>query len=337
MRARLRILATLIAAAAFAAAGCGDDDGDNGGGGGDSGQPTKLTVQVLPITDVVPVYLGINQGFFEEENLELEIQIAQGGAEIIPLVMNGSVQVGYSNTPSLFIAAVEGLPIEIVAPAGKVNAEKEGNGENLVAAVMVKKDSPIRGPEDLAGKTVAVNTLHNISDVTLNAVLEDHGVDHTQVKYLEVPLPDMQAALDAGRVDAMWTVSPFKTIAEQSGNYRSVVFPLLETRPGQVNTAYFVSREWAAENEEVLERFLTALRKSMEYAATHEEEVRKTLGEYTELPKELIPDIPIGERRPDCEELSASSDVLSGLMVKYGALEEKPDLDELIRPGFCET
>jgi NitT/TauT family transport system substrate-binding protein len=331
----VRRLGILIVALTLAIAGCGDDDDD--GGGADSGKPTKLTVQLLPISDVVPVYLGIEKGFFKEENLDLEIQIAQGGAEIIPLVMNGSVQIGYSNTPSLFIAAVEGLPIQIVAPAGKVESTKEGKGENAVEAVMVKADSPIRSVEDLAGKTVAVNTLHNISDVTLNAVLEDHGVDHTSVKYLEVPLPDMQAALDAGRVDAIWTVSPFKTIAEQQGGYRSVVFPLLETRPGQVNTAYFTSRQWAEENEDVLERFLSALRKSMEYAATHEDEMRRTIGEYTELPKELLPAIPIGERRPDCEELEKSSEVLAGLMVEYDALDREPDLDELIRPGFCQT
>jgi NitT/TauT family transport system substrate-binding protein len=285
---------------------------------------------------VVPVHLGIKKGFFKEQDLELEIQTAQGGAEIIPLVMNGSVQIGYSNTPSLFIASVKGLPIQIVAPAGSTVAKKEGNGENLVAAVMVRRDGPIRSAKDLEGRTVAVNTLKNISDVTASGALEKRGVDYTKVKYLEVPLPDMLAALDARRVDAIWIVSPFKTIAEQSGKYRSVLFPLYETRPGQVNTAYFVSKRWAEENEDVLERFLTALRKSMDYAASHEQETRQTLGEYTELPKKLIPQIPIGGRLPDCEELEASSKLLSGLMVRYDALPRQPDLGELIRPGFCD-
>jgi NitT/TauT family transport system substrate-binding protein len=332
-RGRLRLGAALLLLAAAMTAGAGCGGGDDGGS---EGERTRLNVQLLPISDVVPIYLGIKKGFFREENLDLDIQTAQGGAEVIPLVMNGSVQVGYSNTPSLFTAAVKGLPIQIVAPAGKVVAKKQGKGENLVAAVMVKKDSPIRSAKDLGGKTVAVNTLKNISDVTLNAVLEDNGVDHRRVKYLEVPLPDMLPALDAGRVDAVWIVSPFKTIGEQSGKYRAVSFPLLETRPGQVNTAYFVSRQWAEKNEEVLDRFLTALRKSMDYAATHEQEVRQTLPEYTELPKPLISKIPIGERRPDCRELEASSKVLAGLMVKYGALDKQPDLGELIRPGFCE-
>jgi NitT/TauT family transport system substrate-binding protein len=314
------------------AAGCGgDDDGES------TGERTKLTVQLVPVSDVVPIHLGIKKGFFRERNLDLELQTAQGGAEVIPQVLNGSVQIGYSNIPSLLIAAVKGLPIEVVAPGGGAVRRKEGNGENLVAAVMVKKASPIRTPEDLEGKTVAVNTLKNLSDVTTSAALEKRGIDHRTVKYLEVPFPDMLAALDAGRVDAVFTVSPFKTLAEQSGKYRSVLFPLLETKPGQVGAAYLVSKQWASENEEVLDRFLAALRRSMEYAESHEREMRQTLSEYTELPAKLIPVIPIGDRTPDCDEPEASSKFLAQAMVRYDALERSPDLDELIRPGFCEA
>jgi NitT/TauT family transport system substrate-binding protein len=67
MRVRTRPAASaigLLIAAALLVAGCGGDDGGSTGGG-----PTKLTVQVLPISDVVPIYLGIEKGFFKEQNL----------------------------------------------------------------------------------------------------------------------------------------------------------------------------------------------------------------------------------------------------------------------------
>jgi hypothetical protein len=73
----------------------------------------------------------------------------------------------------------------------------------------------------------------------------------------------------------------------------------------------------------------------MLYAAEHEQETRKTIGEFTELPPELARAVPIGNPRPDCEELETSSKVLSELMVHYGVLDREPNLDELIRPGFC--
>jgi ABC-type nitrate/sulfonate/bicarbonate transport system substrate-binding protein len=330
---RVLLNARVIAVAALAASGCGDDAPS---GERSQGEPTKLTVGLVPIADVAPVYLGIENGFFEDEGLEVEIQIAQGGAEIVPQVMSGDVQIGFSNTPTLFSAAVEGVPIQIAAPAGGSPPKKEGRGENVEGALMVKNDSPIRDYADLAGKTVAVNTLGNVIDVTVNAALERHGVDHSTVERLEVPFPDMLAALDAGRVDAAFLATPFKTIAEQSGDYRAVGFPIYEARPELIYIGYFVSRRWAENNEDVLERFLSALRRSMLYAAEHEQETRETLGKFTELPKDLLPALPPLNRRPDCEELEVSSKLLAGLMVKYGALDRQPDLDELIRPGFCD-
>jgi NitT/TauT family transport system substrate-binding protein len=315
-----------VIALALAIFGCGAEDSDR----------TKLTVGVVPIADVAPVQVGIDQGFFRDEGLDVELHTGRGGAEIVPQVVSGDVQVGFSSTPTLLTAATEGLPIEIVAPAVGSPPRKEGHGENVEGALMVTKDSAIRGYADLAGKTVAVNALGNVIDVTLNAALDRHGVDHTGVKRLEVPFPDMLAALDAGRVDAAFLATPFKTIAEQSGKYRAVGFSIYETRPELIHTTYFVSREWADGNEQVLERFLSALRRSMLYAAEHEPETRKAVGSLVELPANVIDALPPINRRPDCEELQVSSELMADLMVEYGALERPPDLEALIRPGFCD-
>jgi NitT/TauT family transport system substrate-binding protein len=332
MRDAARALLATLVTAALAAAGCGDAATT----GERPGERTKLKVGLVPIADAAPVYLGIEKGFFEAEGLEVEVQTTQGGAEIVPLVTSGDVQVGFSSTPTLFSAAVAGVPIQIVAPAGGSPPEKEGRGENVEGALMVKNGSPIRDYGDLAGKTVAVNVLGNVIDVTLNAALDRNGVDHTTVERLEVPFPDMLAALDTDRVDAAFLASPFKTMAERSGRYRAVGFSIYEARPELIYIGYFVSREWAEDHEDVLERFLSALRRSMLYAAGHEQETRETLGEFTELPEDLLPALPPLNRRPDCEELTVSSKLLAGLMIRYGALDRQPDMDELIRPGFCD-
>ena len=79
----LRIAAMLVALACVAGiAACGDDD--SGGGGGGDGGPTTLKVGVIPIADVAPLYLGMKQGFFEDEQLTIEPQLAEGGAAITP-------------------------------------------------------------------------------------------------------------------------------------------------------------------------------------------------------------------------------------------------------------
>jgi NitT/TauT family transport system substrate-binding protein len=308
-----------VALAAALLAGCGDDS-----------ERTKVTVALVPIHEVAPVHLGVEKGFFEAEGLDVEVQTVQGGAEIVPQVMSGDVQIGFSSTSSLLSAAATGLPLEIVAPA-------RGAGDDAEGAVMVPRDSPIRGYRDLAGRTVAVNALENVVDLTLSAALERRGVDRDDVERLEVPFPDMQAALDAGSVDAAFMAAPFTTIAERSGRYRSIGFPMYDVRPGFVFTGYFASKAWADENEDVLDRFLSALRRSMAYAAEHERETREAIGRFTELPDGLINAIPIGNPRPDCAELAKSTALLADLMVDYGALDRAPAVGRLIRPGFCDA
>jgi NitT/TauT family transport system substrate-binding protein len=319
-----------LAVAMLAASGCGDESAS-----GEAGRPTKLTVGLVPIADAAPIQLGIEKGFFAQEGLDVEVRTAQGGAEIVAQAISGDVQVGFSNTPSLLQAASEGVPVEIVAPAAG-SPPRSRRGEDIEGAAMVRRDSPIRSYADLAGKTVAVNALGALADLGLNAALGRHGVDRGDVERLEVPFPDMLPALDAGRVDVALLATPFKTMAEQAGDYRAIGYPIHELRPELIYLGYFVSREWAEENEEVLGRFLSALRRTMLYAAGHERQTRRAVGELTDLPRELLPALPKLNRRPDCSELTDSSALLARLMVKYGALEQEPDLEELIRPGFCD-
>jgi hypothetical protein len=75
----------------------------------------------------------------------------------------------------------------------------------------------------------------------------------------------------------------------------------------------------------------------MSYAAAHEAENRQVLTEFTKIPKSLIPVIPLGDTRPDCHELEASTELLTTLMLRYHALDRRPDPKELIRPGFCAS
>src|ERR687891_1928831 len=196
--------AALLLALAFAAgtAACGDDDG---GGGGGEGEPATLNVGVIPIADVAPLYLGMEKGFFEEEQLTIKPQLAEGGAAITPAVVSGDFQIGFSNTISLLIAASEDLPVEIISQGVLGGADES----EAWADLLVLKDGPISDPQDLEGKTIAVNTLSNICEVTIKASLEDEGVAVDTLEFTEVEFPDMNAALEAGRVDGACVVEPF--------------------------------------------------------------------------------------------------------------------------------
>src|SRR3954468_9652880 len=106
------LIAPALALVALLVAACG---GGGGGGSSSSNKPTTLKVGVIPIADVAPLYVGIKQGFFKQENLNIEPQLAEGGATITAQVVSGDQQIGFSNTTSLIIASSKKLPVEIVA------------------------------------------------------------------------------------------------------------------------------------------------------------------------------------------------------------------------------
>ena len=315
--------AALLLALAFAAgtAACGDDD--DGGGGGE-GEPATLNVGVIPIADVAPLYLGMREGFFEEEQLTIKPQLAEGGAAITPAVVSGDFQIGFSNTISLLIAASQDLPVEIISQ-GVLGGKSE---EEAWADLLVLKDGPIKEPTDLEGKTIAVNTLKNICEVTIKASLEEEGVAVDTLEFAEVPFPDMNAALEAGRVDGACVVEPFVSQGK-AGKARGIDPFYVRTAPDLTVATYFTSTPYAEENADVVDRFVKAMNRSLTYAQSHPDEVRQVLLDYTEIPPEAAEQIKLPTWRPDLNEPTIER--LSELSLKYGLIEEEPDLDELIR------
>src|SRR5882762_2171428 len=79
-----------------------------------SGTPDKVTVGVIPILDVAPIYLGKQKGFFTSRNIDLTLEQAQGGAAIVPAVVSGQYQFGFSNMISLLVAQSRNVPIKVV-------------------------------------------------------------------------------------------------------------------------------------------------------------------------------------------------------------------------------
>ena len=313
------VLLVAFACTAVVAVGCGDDDG-----GGGAGEQTTLNVGVIPIADVAPLYLGIDKGFFKEEKLTIKPQLAEGGAAITPAVLSGDFQIGFSNTISLLIAASKDLPVQIVSQ-GVLGGEDESEAW---ADLLVLKDGPIQDGKDLEGKTIAVNTLNNICEVTIKASLEKDGVAVDELKFTEVPFPDMNAALEQERVDGACVVEPF--VSQGKAAAAKGINPFyVRTAPDLTVATYFTSTQYAEENADVVDRFTRAINKSLEYAQSHPDEVRKVLLDYTEIPPEAAEQIKLPIWRTDLSE--PTIELLSELSEKYGLIEEQPDLDELIR------
>jgi NitT/TauT family transport system substrate-binding protein len=316
-----RKVAALMAAPLLLAVACGgsDDEGD----GGNAGALDEVTVGVIPIVDVAPIYLGAEQGFFEDQGIDLTLEAAQGGAAVVPGVISGDYQFGFSNVTSLLVGAQEGLPLQVVANGVASTGEAGAD----FGAVVTSPDSGITDAADLAGKRIAVNTLNNIGTTTVNASIRAAGGDPSGVQYVELPFPDMPAALDAGNVDAIWVVEPFLTIATNNGA-TFVASNFVDAAPDLTVAAYFTSKQLAGEDADLVERFTTALEQSLEFASKNPDETRAILSTYTEIDQAVIdamtlPAWPTEINRDSIEQLGK-------LSVEDGLLEKQPDLDALL-------
>lgn len=324
-----RHLAVLAAVPLLLTAACGGEDDTQAAApptpaeGGDTACSADVTVGVIPIVDVAPIYLGVEQGFFEERGLEVSLESGQGGAAIVPGVQSGQFQFGFSNVTSLLVAADAGLPLKIVANG--VNSTGQ-DGEDF-GAVVAGSDSGITDAAGLAGKRVAVNTLNNIGTTTIRESVRQAGGDPDAVEFVELPFPDMPAALQAGNVDAIWVVEPFLTVSTGAGG-TAVASNYVDAADDLTVATYFTSEQYLAENAQVVDCFSEAVEESLTYAQDNPDEARAALLDYTQIDQATVdaltlPAWPVEINRESVQKLA-------DLAVEDGLIDQVPNLDNLL-------
>jgi len=275
------LAAVLIAGATVATTACGSANEPAAVGG--PGEITKVTVGVIPIVDVAPIYLGKEKGFFRERGIDLQMAKAEGGAAIVPGVVSGSFDFGFSNIVSLLTAQTKKVPIQVVA-SGVASTGEAGLD---FGAVVVKDNSPIKSAEDLAGKKIAINSLKNIGDVTIRESVRKAGGDPSRITFVQLAFPEMLPALKAGNVDAIWVVEPFLASAKGAG-HRIVSWNFVDTAKELTIAAYFTSTKLAQQNPDLVARFNEAITESMRFANGQPGQVRGVLPSYMKIDQVVL-------------------------------------------------
>jgi NitT/TauT family transport system substrate-binding protein len=318
---RLIVSAMTAAALLTATAACGS--GDGAGAGGEAEGPTKVKVGAIPIVDVAPLYLGKEKGFFAEQNIEVEVVNTTGGAAAVPGVVSGEFDFAFGNVVSLIVAHSQNLPLKAIAEG---NSSTGQQGKDF-SGIVVPKDSPIRTAADLAGKTVAVNNLKNVGDTTVRASIRKAGGDPSNVKFVELPFPDMPAAVANKRVDAAWIVEPFFSVSQDQGA-RVIASNMVDAAPNMTVAAYFTTEKNIKQKADLVKRFTAAIEKSLQYAQEHPDEVRKVLLTYTKIEPAVAEKIVLPAWPTEINRESVQT--LADLMLTDGLIKQKVDVAELL-------
>jgi NitT/TauT family transport system substrate-binding protein len=285
------------------------------------GQPDKVTVGVIPIVDVAPIYLGKQKGFFSSRDIDLTMQLAQGGAAIVPAVVSGQYQFGFSNVVSLLLAKSRNVPVRVVSNGNNTTGDPAKDFGGIIV-----KDPAITSAKQLEGKKVATNTLKNIVDTSVKAIVRKAGGDPATVSFVELPFPDMAPALEAGRVDAIFVVEPFQTSALKKG--WKLIGSYADVHPNLCVAVYFTSTQLATGNPDLVRRFTEGMKESLTYAQDHPDEVRAALGTYTQISEEVRKEIVLPKFPSDIDRGAVQA--LADLAVQYQLLTQAPDLGTLL-------
>jgi NitT/TauT family transport system substrate-binding protein len=272
---------------------------------------------------VAPIYLGKQKGFFTKHNIELTLDQAQGGAAIVPAVISGQYQFGFSNMISLLVAQSRNVPIKVVCN-GNNSTGQDGSD---FAALMVKADSPIRTAADLAGKKVAANTLKNIVDTSVRASVRKAGGDPKSVQFVELAFPQQPAALQSGQVDAVFVVEPFQQTVLAAGG-RKIASSYVDAAPNLMVAAYFTSDKLLAQNPDLVKRFTEAMKESLAYADSHPDEARQIIKTYTQIAPDVIGKMTLPKWPQDINRDALQK--LADLALKDKLLEKPVDLNALL-------
>nr|WP_245629511.1 ABC transporter substrate-binding protein [Kiloniella spongiae] len=219
----------------------------------------KLTVLLdwFVNPDHATLVVAKEKGFFSEQGLDVDLIVPADPNDPPKLVAAGKAELAVSYQPQLHLQVAEGLPLTRVG--------------TLVAtplnSLVVLKDSPIKSIADLKGRKVGYS-VGGFEDVILDAMLEKHGLDVSDVELINVNFT-LSPSLISGQVDAV--IGAFRNFEL---NQMDIV-----KKPGR---AFYVEEEGVpsydelilvANNQNVADprfpRFLKALEQATIYLINH--------------------------------------------------------------------
>jgi len=178
---------------------CGDDSetstGPTGGAGSETGStaaPAELKVALdwFPNPDHVALYYGLDNGFYDDQNLDVEFKTPSDVTAGLKLVASDQFDLSIFYEGDMFFAAQEELPVIAV---GSLIPQP-------LNSLMALSDSKVQGPDTVKGATIGVAGLP-FDDAILQTIRQSQGLSESDVKSVNVGF-DLVPALLSGKVDA---------------------------------------------------------------------------------------------------------------------------------------
>ena len=227
----------------------------------------SLALDWYPNSNHAGIYYGIDNGYFEENNINVDVYTPSDPASILQTVASGRDEFGISYQPDLLLARSEGIPVVAVHSIVKTPLN----------SIMTLGDSGIDNPSKLKNKTIGYPGIP-LNVGILSSILEEQSLTIDDVELVDVGF-DLVPALLSERVDAI------------IGAFWSHESILIELEGREVNILKFeewgipkyhelvlvTSEEYLKNNEEIVEKFVDAFSKGYEKSIENNDESMEAL------------------------------------------------------------
>ncbi|MEV6848165.1 ABC transporter substrate-binding protein [Actinoplanes sp. NPDC051411] len=312
------VVTGLLVAAVLA--GCGGSD--KGPAPGTNGlEKTDLKVGILPIPDAATVYIAKSKGYFAAEGLNVTPVVLTNGSETVSRLVSGSVDIAYSAYVPIIQAASSGVRVRVICDGYR--------GRTDLYPIVTRPDSPIRDPRQLAGKKIGLINTKGFPSLLTDAALAGVGVPASAVHLVEIPYPNMPAALQNGSIDAAFMTEPYLSQSRKTFGARVVVDTMSGPTADLPVGGYVSSPRFVTGNPKTLAAFDRAIAKA-QAAAADRTLVGQTLPMYVHgLSPSVAQSITLGVFPSSLD--PAQLQRVADLMTRFGAIPKHFDVQQLLR------
>ena len=282
-----------------------------------------------------PMYVAIEEGYFAEEGIDLELVCGFGADKVMTAVISGEADIGFMGPETTVYTANEGSGDPVVN-----FAQLTQRAGNFLVAREAEDDFQW---SDLKGRDVLGGRAGGMPEMVFEYILEQNGIDPSEVNIDQsIDFGSTGAAFAGGQGEYTVEFEPSATALEQEGS--GYVIVSLGVDSGYVPyTAFSAKKSYMEENPQVIQAFTNALQKGMEYVDSHTPaEIAETIQpQFAETDPETITAIVKRYQEQDTWKTDLifsqeSYDLLLAILESAGQLEQRPEYVQLVDTSFAE-
>ena len=320
--------------------GCTSENQDVESTSTESVTDTKLTKVILNEVAhsifYAPMYVSIEEGYFEEEGIELTVQTGFGADKTMTAVLSGSADIGFMGSEASIYTYNEGANDYVVNFAQLT--QRAGN------FLVAREEMPDFTWEELKGKDVLGGRKGGMPEMVFEYILKQNGIDPSKDLNINqsIDFGSTAAAFSEGQADFTIEFEPGATNLEKEG--KGFVVASLGTDSGYVPyTAFSAKQSYIDEHPDIIQGFTNALQKGMDYVQTHTpEEIASIIApQFKETDQDTITTIVTRYYDQDTWKDNLifeedSFDLLQDILENAGELTERAPYEDLVTTEFAK-